>query len=97
MSNSSTSCPYSYVSADASNKTCQQDFGRKEVELGLETLASYRSTHSSDNIKKSKGLSIFGKNGNTKGFANPYIHAPLSILKNHDGLNFMIYKYCVGI
>ena len=59
------------------NKTCQQDFGRMEVEFGLETLASYRITHSSHNIKNSKGLSIFGKNGSTKGFAKPYIHNPL--------------------
>ena len=74
--------------AAALNKTCQQDFGRMEVESGLETLASYRITHSSHNIKNSKGLSIFGKNGNTKGFANPYIHAPfylntLSTFLNH--------------
>ena len=40
--------------AKASKETCQKDFGRQEVELGLETLTFYRSTQSSNNIKKPK-------------------------------------------
>ena len=67
---------FSYEHMSSYKKTRSKEFGRKEIELGPETLVSWRSTHSSHNTKKSKSLSIFWKNGSIKGFANPYIHAP---------------------
>ena len=60
----------------SSKKTKSKEFGRKEIVLGPETLVSSRSTHSSHNTKNSKSMSIFSKNGSTKGFATSYIHAP---------------------
>ena len=71
---------FSYEFMSSYKKTKSKEFGRNEIEFGPETLVSWRSTHSSHNTKKSKSLSIFWKNGSTKGFANPYIHAPFFIL-----------------
>ena len=64
------------MSAKASKRYLTEGFGQEGGWVG--SLSSYRSKHSSHNIKKSKGLGIFEKNCNTKGFTNPYIHAPLS-------------------
>ena len=57
-------------------KTRRREFGRKEFEFGPDTLASWRSTHSSHNIKKSGCLSFSEKNDSSKGFAIPHVHVP---------------------
>ena len=43
---------FSYGVMPSYKKTRSKEFGRKEIELGPETLVSWRSTHSSHNTKK---------------------------------------------
>ena len=54
---------FSHEFMSSSKNTSSNEFGRKEIELDPKTLAYWRSTHSSHNIKKSKRLIIFWKNG----------------------------------
>jgi len=60
-----------HVNSEASTETWKYQFGRKDVELGLETSVYKRSTHSSQNTEKSKDLKIFEKKWQPKRNCTP--------------------------